>query len=93
MLPKRYRENLEKLSKEQLIKIIDDYYEADFLIGETLVDESKCHISSEKAVNLIRKYSCDISNRYNFISEHLPDEVDFRMGKITPEQYREILLG
>lgn len=52
----RNRKVLNELSKEQLIYLIEQLYNSQFLIGEVLVDESKCHINSDKAINEIRKY-------------------------------------
>lgn len=53
---------LEKV-KENLIPTIS----ALFVIGEILVDESKSHISAEKALDDIRKeLGCAISSKYRF---------------------------
>lgn len=83
------KEILNELSKDQLIYLIEQYYHSQFLIGEVCVDESKQHISSEKAVEKIRKYLYNIPNTYNV--DHFKAQIDLKMGKITVEEYRKIL--
>ena len=83
------KETLNKLSKDQLIYLIEQYYHSQFLIGEACVDESKCHISSENAVQKIRNYLYDIPNTYNV--EHFKAQIDLKMDKITTDEYRKIL--
>lgn len=55
MLPDYIVDNLNACSKEQLIFLIDKYYNSMCNISEICVSESKKHISSEKAVNKIRE--------------------------------------
>ena len=83
------KETLNELSKDQLIYLIEQFYHSQFLISETCVDESKCHISSEKAINKIRSYLYDMPDTYNV--DNFKARIDLRMGKITVEEYRKIL--
>lgn len=79
---------LEELSKEQLIYLIEQLDKSQFLIGEVCVDESKLHISSDKAVDKIRKYLFNMPNLYDV--EDAKAEIDFRMGKISVKEYRKL---
>lgn len=90
MRKKEYK-NLIKLSKEQLIKIIEDYDRLYSVIGEVCVSESKCHDDSSNAIDKIRKYLCE-GHRYALYNEHLDSYVDMLLGNITSEEYREIKL-
>ena len=83
------KEILNELSKEQLIYLIEQYYHSQFLIGETCVEESKQHISSEKAVQKIRSYLYNMPNTYNV--DNFKAQIDMGMGKITVDEYRKIL--
>lgn len=83
------KEILNELSKEQLIYLIEQYYHSQFLISEICVDESKCHISSEKAVQKIRSYLYDMPITYNVTD--FKALIDMKMGKITVEECRKIL--
>ena len=83
------KEILNELSKKQLIYLIEQYYHSQFLIGETCIEESKQHISSEKAIKKIRNYLYDMPNTYNV--DNFKAQIDMRMGKITVEDYRKIL--
>ena len=85
------KEILMTLSKEQLIHIIDKCDHSLFLIGEVCVDESKMDISSDKAVEKIRKYIYDVPRCLD--EKELKAEIDYEMGKITPKEYRQIILG
>ena len=85
----KLKEILNELSKDQLIYLIEQFYHSQFLISETCVDESKCHISSENAVQKIRSYLYDMPSIYNV--EHFKAQIDLKMGKITVEEYRKIL--
>lgn len=91
-MTKREYSNLQKLSNEQLIQIIKDYRHNEFMIGELLVDVSKHHIDAEDVVEEIR--AClNNAPQYKFYDEHLGDYVDLQLEKITPEEYRNIILG
>ena len=83
------KETLNELSKEQLIYLIEQYYHSQFLISEVCFEESKCHISSENAVQKIRSYLYDMPNTYNV--DNLKAQIDLKMGKITVDEYRKIL--
>ena len=83
------KEILNELSKEQLIYLIEQYYHSQFLIGEVCVNESKCHISSENAVQKIRSYLYDMPDTYNV--DNFKARIDLRMGKITVDEYRKIV--
>ena len=83
------KETLNELSKEQLIYLIEQYYHSQFLIGEVCVEESKQHISSEMAIEKIRKYLYDMPSTYNM--DNFKAQIDIGMGKITVDEYRKIL--
>ena len=83
------KEILNELSKEQLIYLIEQYYHSQFLISEVCVEESKQHISSEQAIQEIRKYLYDMPDTYNV--DNFKALIDMKMGKITIEEYRKIL--
>ena len=83
------KETLNELSKEQLIYLIEQYYHSQLLIGETCVEESKQHTSSEQAIQEIRNYLYDIPNTYNV--DNFKAQIDLKMGKITVDEYRKIL--
>ena len=83
------KEILNELSKDQLIYLIEQFYHSQFLISEVCVDESKCHISSENAVQKIRSYLYNMPNTYNV--NNLKAQIDMEMGKITVDEYRKIL--
>ena len=80
---------LNELSKEQLIYLIEQFYHSQFLISEVCVDESKQHISSERAVKKIRNRIYDMPKTYNV--DYFKAYLDYEMGKITVEEYRKIL--
>lgn len=90
-MTRRIRENLMKLNKEQLIYLIEQYHHTDFLIGETLVDQSKRNITNEKCIEKIRDYSSE--NQISLNDDHLGDYIDMKLGKITKGEYRKIVLG
>lgn len=89
MLPDYIKENLNACSKEQLIFLIDKYWNRMFNIGEICVDESKMHISSKKAVNKIRDECFDFPFSSN--SERLLAFIDYKMGKNNMSEYRKRL--
>lgn len=79
---------LTKLSKEQLIYIIEQYRKATRKMSDILVSESKGYNSS-KACDDIRDrlQDCD------FIRNHeLSSYIDMKLGKISGEEYRDIVL-
>ena len=85
----QFKETLNELSKDQLIYLIEQFYHSQFLISETCVDESKQHISSEKAINKLRSYPYDMPSTYNV--DNFKALIDMKMGKITVDEYRKIL--
>ena len=85
----QFKETLNELSKDQLIYLIGQYYHSQLLIGEACVEESKQHISSEMAIEKIRKYLYDMPSTYNI--DNFKAQIDLKMGKITVEEYRKIL--
>ena len=80
---------LNQLSKDQLIYLIEQFYHSQFLISETCVEESKCHISSENAVQKIRSYLYNMPNTYNV--DNFKAQIDLKMGKITVDEDRKTL--
>ena len=80
---------LNELSKEQLIYLIEQFYHSQFLISETCVEESKQHISSEKAVQKICNYLYDMPSTYNI--DNFKAQIDLKMGKITVDECRKIM--
>lgn len=83
------KETLGQLSKEQLIYLIEQLNHSQFLISETCVDESKCHIDSDKAVDKIRGYIYRMPSMYNV--EELKLYIDMKMNKISVKEYRKII--
>ena len=85
----KLKEILNQLSKDQLIYLIEQFYHSQFLIGETCVEESKQHISSEQAIQEIRNYLYDMPSTYNV--DNFKAQIDMGMGKITVDEYRKTL--
>ena len=84
-------ENLNACSKEQLIFLIDKYWSSMFNIGEICVDESKMHISSERAINKIREELRSLDFPFACNSERFLAFIDYKMGKINMSEYRKRL--
>lgn len=82
---------LKTLSKDQLIYLIEQFHHSMFMISEVCVEESKRHIKSDDAVDQIRDYIYVMPGAYN--EEHFKAYIDVHMGKITAEEYRNIILG
>ena len=84
-----HKETLNQLSKEQLIYLIEQLVHSQFLIGETCVEESKLHITSNEAIRKIREYI------YNIPCISSPKElkayIDMKMDKISVSEYRRII--
>ena len=83
--------HLQSLSKDQLVKLIEDYKYALDIIGEICVDESKgadAHSLFTDIRLLLREF-----DNYDLNSDSLVAEIDLIMGKITPEKFRSIVLG
>lgn len=86
---KSEKDVLNELSKEQLIYLIEQLHRSQCLISETCVDESKMHISSDKAVNKIRDYIYQMPSLYD--ATELKAYIDMKMEKITVIEYRKII--
>lgn len=80
---------LSELSKEQLIYLIEQLYHSQFLISCVLVDESKQHIDSDKAIDKIREYMYHMPSMYD--ATELKAFIDMKMEKISVEEYRKII--
>lgn len=86
----KYEKNvLNQLSKEHLIYLIEQLNHSQFLIGETCVDESKCHIDSDRAVDKIRGYLYNMPSMYNVTD--LKAYIDMKMDKISVSKYLKII--
>ena len=88
-MTKKHKETLMKLSKEQLIYLIAQMEHSMFMISEVCVDESKWHITSENAVNKIRKYIYHMPSLHD--AEGTKNFIDMKMGKIGLMEYRVAL--
>jgi len=86
---KREKETLKKLSKKQLIYLIENFRNSQCLIGEVCVDESKQHIDSKSAVNKIRDYIYNMPSLYDVTN--LKAYIDMKMKKISITKYRSII--
>ena len=84
-----HKETLNQLSKEQLIYLIEQLVHSQFLIGETCVEESKLHITSNEAVNKIREHIYNIP--YISSPKELKAYIDMKMDKISVSEYRRII--
>lgn len=93
MLASYEKENLEKLSKEQLIYIIEQYEHLCTMISSVLVSESKLEIEPREAVHRIRKYMCESIGKTDLGDENFGAYINMKQGKISIEQYRDIVLG
>ena len=80
---------LNALTKEQLIFLINQYQHISFIISEICVDESKRHISSEQAIEKIRKElrNCNFPSCVSI--ERFISYLDYKMDKITLGEYKE----
>ncbi len=88
-MTKKDKEVLKELSKDQLIYLIEQLNHSLFLISETCVSESKCHIGSDKAIDKIRGYIYDMPSLYD--ATELKAFIDMKMEKISVEEYRKII--
>ena len=86
---KTYKRTLSELSKEQLIYLIEQMSHSLLLIGEHCVEESKMHISSERAIDEIRKDIYRMPSLYDATSTGA--FIDMKMGNISPEEYHRII--
>ena len=86
---KHEKEILKELEKEHLIYLIEQLVKSQFYISETCVEESKWHISSDKAIDKIRKYLYKMPSLYDV--EEVKIYLDMKMKKISIEEYRKKL--
>lgn len=84
-------ENLQSLTKDQLIWLIVHYHEVHWFISETLVDVDKSFISKENVLGQIKEAQNSLIT--NLWSQNLAAVIDVRRGAITAEEYRKIVLG
>lgn len=85
------KQRLKSLDKDQLVKLVEDYKYALNIIGEICVDESKgedAHSLFTDIRFLLREF-----DSYDLNSDNLAVQIDLSMGKITPVEYRNIVLG
>lgn len=90
--PEYVKENFDKLTRDDLIYLLREYDHTWFCIGETLVDQSKQHISNEYAIDEIRGSLSEL-NGLNPRNDRLDLEIKLRKGEITQDEYRKIVLG
>lgn len=85
------RLHLQSLSKDQLVKLVEDYKYALDIISEICVRESK----GEDAHELFDAVRCrlDVLNRYDLNSEWLSAQIDMERGLLASEALRKIVLG
>ena len=86
------KKNLETLSKEQLIYIIDQLYHLYFGVGEICLHVSKWDMDSQEAISDIRELCNNTQYDTKFRDEHFSDYINMKLGKITPAEYRKIVL-
>lgn len=86
------KKNLETLSKEQIIYIIDQLNSFYFGVGEICLHVSKWGMESEEAISDIRELCNDIQYDTKFRDKHFGDYINMKLGKITPAEYRKIVL-
>lgn len=90
--PEYVKENFDKLTRDDLIYLLREYDHTWSCIGETLVDQSKQHISNEYAIDEIRGSLSEL-NGLNPRNDRLNLEIKLRKGEITQDEYRKIVLG
>ena len=83
--PNYIKENLDKLTRDELVYLIREYSHTWFVVGETLVDQSKRNISDDYAFEEIRNYLSEL-NGLNPRNDKLSLEIKLRKGEITPEE-------
>lgn len=80
---------LNALTKEQLIFLINQYQNIEFIISEICVNESKQHIPSEQAIEEMRKELHNCNFPFYTSTEEFISLLDYKMGKITLGEYKE----
>lgn len=86
------KKNLETLSKEQLIYIIDQLYYLYFGVGEICLHVSKYDMDPQEAISDIRELCNNTQYDTKFRDENFSDYINMKLGKITPAEYRKIVL-
>lgn len=86
-MTKHKRQVLDELDKQQLIYLIEQFYQSQSYIGEICVDESKQHISSEYAVSIIRASLYQMPSLNNV--EETKAYIDMKLNKISASEYRK----
>lgn len=61
----------------------------EFIISEICVNESKQHIPSEQVVEEIRKELRNCNFPFSTSTEEFISLLDYKMGKITLDEYKE----
>lgn len=82
---------LQSLSKDQLVKLVEDYKYALDIISKICVRESKCDDAHELFKDV--RYHLNVLNRYDLNSEWLSAQIDMERGMLTSEALREMVLG
>lgn len=87
-MTKRIERALRELPREQLIYLIDKMRHSLGVIGEICVDESKWHITSEQAIEQIRKNIYDFPCLYDV--EESKREIQTQMNNEPPKKEMRI---
>lgn len=87
------KEAYNRLTKDQLIWIIDQWESCGSAVIETLVDVSKSHISAEQACSHINRYlSMNKAIGLDYLRHnHLKAEIDYYVGNIDRTECRKRL--
>lgn len=80
-----YGSTLLSLSKEELIQMIAMYHNCYSKIGITCVEESKCNIKSDEAVDKIRNYLNEVD--FKFYDEEILRKKDKKYMNEYMKQY------
>lgn len=89
---KSIKRNLEKLDKEQLIYIIDQLYHLYFGVGEICLHVSKYDMDPQEAISDIRELCNNTQYDTKFRDKNFSDYINMKLEKITPAEYRKIVL-
>ena len=81
---------LNKCDNKQLIFIIDKLYQSLALISQECIEESKCHINSQNAIEDIRKH-LNVLNDFQWHSDYFVDGIRCKMGEISVRELRKIM--
>lgn len=81
------KNDLEKLTKEQLVYLISRYYDTYCHISNILVNWSKSHFDSTTSMIHIRDFIEKIHIDYN--NKNLSDYINMKMGRISLNEYRD----